>query len=642
MVVAQVHVRLLLVLGAVCVLFLLRKPLQYPDKPGSKGFVLVVLAMACWLGSEGLTYFVPNRTLTLALYNVLLFSITVCFVGWFLMAYEFKTQRLPGRPVLLVLTAVALLHLVGLWTNFAWLHELLYRRTLTIENAIVVPDRGPAYWFHPLGVYALIAASTALFVVEGATSSGLRRRQAAVLAISPLPGLAANVAWFAEVRDFPFDLTPVGVAVGGVFLTWALYRTDFLEVAPIARDMVVEEMPEAVVALDEQDRVVDWNPAARGLFGVDAPAVGMPADAFFEMVPSDVLSTFSVTDRTEKQVGFELDGGNRYLSVSISPIDAGQVETLGRVVVVRDITPTKRRERQLLDQNEHLDEFASVVSHDIQGPLMEIRGSASMAERSGDVSHVRPVVDAVDRIERLVDDLLDLARSGQRIEDPGPVDLEAVSAAAWRRVWSVDADIVLAVDETIRADADRLQQLLENLFRNAVEHGPTRSQNPRDDHGTRDGTGNPTSSGDSDSRSIAGTPTQSGDSAPRDSPSAPRTNDDADDQEPPRAQTALDEPGGAEREDRTSSGDVDDGNTTVRVTVGSLPDGFYVEDDGRGIPTEERADVFERGYTSSDDGLGIGLGIVRQIVDAHGWRIRVTAGDAGGARFEITGVEALS
>jgi signal transduction histidine kinase len=79
----------------------------------------------------------------------------------------------------------------------------------------------------------------------------------------------------------------------------------------------------------------------------------------------------------------------------------------------------------------------------------------------------------------------------------------------------------------------------------------------------------------------------------------------------------------------------------VRVTVGALADdrGFYVEDDGVGIPASERERVFEAGYSTADDGTGFGLRIVRDIVEAHGWSIDVTSGTDGGARFEITGVE---
>jgi signal transduction histidine kinase len=70
-----------------------------------------------------------------------------------------------------------------------------------------------------------------------------------------------------------------------------------------------------------------------------------------------------------------------------------------------------------------------------------------------------------------------------------------------------------------------------------------------------------------------------------------------------------------------------------------MEDGFYVADDGRGIPEEERERVFEPGYSTAADGTGFGLSIVEQIIEQHGCEIRVAESDAGGARFEITGVE---
>jgi signal transduction histidine kinase len=77
----------------------------------------------------------------------------------------------------------------------------------------------------------------------------------------------------------------------------------------------------------------------------------------------------------------------------------------------------------------------------------------------------------------------------------------------------------------------------------------------------------------------------------------------------------------------------------VSVSVGDSDDGFYVEDDGSGIPEGDRGEIFAAGYSTASDGTGFGLSIVKQIVDAHGWTIRVTDGSEGGTRFEIAGVE---
>jgi signal transduction histidine kinase len=79
----------------------------------------------------------------------------------------------------------------------------------------------------------------------------------------------------------------------------------------------------------------------------------------------------------------------------------------------------------------------------------------------------------------------------------------------------------------------------------------------------------------------------------------------------------------------------------VTVRVGALADGhgFYLEDDGDGIPPAQWETVFEGGHTTDRDGTGFGLAIVEAIVDAHGWQIEVTETESGGARFEVTGLE---
>jgi signal transduction histidine kinase len=90
----------------------------------------------------------------------------------------------------------------------------------------------------------------------------------------------------------------------------------------------------------------------------------------------------------------------------------------------------------------------------------------------------------------------------------------------------------------------------------------------------------------------------------------------------------------------TSSGDADEhGGSDVTVTVGALPDGFYVADDGPGIPDDLPDDPFDAGVSTSPEGIGVGLSIVEGVAEAHGWTVRTAGGD--GARFEFTGVDVV-
>jgi len=242
-----------------------------------------------------------------------------------------------------------------------------------------------------------------------------------------------------------------------------------------------------------------------------------------------------------------------------------------------------RREQELARQNQRLDEFASVVSHDLRNPLNVAQGNVDLARKTGDDQHLDRADDALDRMDDLIDDLLTLARSGRTVSDVEPVDLRRVVEDAWSTTDAGDAQLEFDGElGTVRADESRLVQLFENLFRNSVEHGST------------------------DSR------TESGDSVEHGS-----TNNR------PRA------------DDSVEHGPSDDASP-ITITVGSLSDGFYVADDGRGIPESEREHVFETGYTTATSGTGFGLNIVRTIADAHGWRVAVTESAEGGARFEFT------
>ncbi|WP_083861932.1 response regulator [Halogeometricum pallidum] len=238
---------------------------------------------------------------------------------------------------------------------------------------------------------------------------------------------------------------------------------------------------------------------------------------------------------------------------------------------------------RLQRQNERLDRFASIVSHDLRNPLSVAMGSVELAEQTEDLSHLAPAQRSLRRMSRLIDDLLVLARSGDVIDAVSVVNLGPVAERAWENVPTDDATLRVETERTVRADETRLRQLFENLVRNAVEHGST------------------------------GHRTMSGDAVEHGSTGSQASPDDA----------------------------VEHGDGTVTVSVGNLTDGFYVADDGPGISAEDRDKVFEHGYSTERDGTGYGLAIVREIADAHGWEVRVTESADGGARFEVTGVDVV-
>ena len=134
----------------------------------------------------------------------------------------------------------------------------------------------------------------------------------------------------------------------------------------------------------------------------------------------------------------------------------------------------RRRQRQELErQNEQLEQFASVISHDLQNPLNVISGYLELAMETGNLDRLDPAADAADRMEEMLDDLLTLAREGKAVGDTEEVDILPVVEEAWESVETYNGSLdIEGFDdiEPVEADDSRLQEAFENLFKNAIVH----------------------------------------------------------------------------------------------------------------------------------------------------------------------------
>ncbi|WP_121823030.1 two-component system sensor histidine kinase NtrB [Halostella salina] len=324
---------------------------------------------------------------------------------------------------------------------------------------------------------------------------------------------------------------------------------------------LVEHAAEGMLTIDAESRIVYANPAVEGILGYEPEE--LVGSSKMKIIPerlrpvhAEALEAYVQTgDRNIDWDGIELpalhkDGHEVPTLISLREHEHdGEQFFTG---IIRDISERRRREDQLHDQKERLDQFADLLAHDIRNPLSVARGYTELVQAEHDVPEVDRVAEALDQIDTLVDDVLTLSKDGQSIGATETVDVEDCVRDSWRNTDTGDATLVVESDlGTVEADRSRLHDLLGNVFRNAVEHG---------------GSG-------------------------------------------------------------------------VTVRVGTLPGGFYIADDGPGIPESARTEVFEHGYSSREDGTGYGLSIVDQIAEAHGWDLSITESEAGGAQFEILGVK---
>jgi len=133
----------------------------------------------------------------------------------------------------------------------------------------------------------------------------------------------------------------------------------------------------------------------------------------------------------------------------------------------------RRRRTELERQNERLEQFTSVISHDLQNPLSVVTGYLELATETGNVDRLAPAVDAAERMETMLDELLTLAREGRAVGDTEPVSIDTIVANAWDSVDTPEATLEtegVGSMTMVEADQTRLREVFENLFRNALDH----------------------------------------------------------------------------------------------------------------------------------------------------------------------------
>ncbi|ERG96035.1 PAS domain-containing protein [Haloquadratum walsbyi] len=334
-------------------------------------------------------------------------------------------------------------------------------------------------------------------------------------------------------------------------------------------ETLMENFPDGAVYLFNRD--LEYVRAR----GTELSRVGLSPDDVQGKTPHDIFSR-DIADELcqyleEALTGvantFEQEyGGERYQTQTV-PIQLEGEENTQIMAVTQNITEESKNRQKMQQKNEQLEEFASILSHDLRNPLSVAEGHLELAvtrdihngEDSTEDNHIVKAQNAIERCQGLINDLLRLSREGDRVDDIEPVRLDNMAEECWETVETAAATLTIedrhSDPQTLKADRTRLKQLLENLYRNGVEHG----------------------------------------------------------------------------------------GKDVRILVGVMNDGFYVADTGPGITESAREKVFEAGYSTTGEGTGFGLRIVKQITDAHGWEINITTAESeqDGARFEFTDVQFL-
>jgi len=409
----------------------------------------------------------------------------------------------------------------------------------------------------------LVLAVALYYFVELFVKSRHRSSLSVVLLIVGVVGSASPVVLseLGVTAVEGFNPAPLGIPLFVVPAAYAVFGLGMMDLPPIARDNLMDQLRDPVLVLDDERHLLDYNAASEALSPAlrDGDPVGRDAATLLPAVFDAVSLPTDPGATTTERVTLTDSGSYTHYSVLVSPVvEADRI--VAYAMMLRDVTDLESYRRELERTNEQLDRFASVVSHDLRNPLNvasgyteSLRSDVERADIDGEpdadalADSVSEIETSHERMRTIIADLRTLADQGESVADPDPLSIGAVAEAAWRNVDTREATLVVETDGRVYADRSRLTSVFENLFRNSLDHGP------------------------------------------------------------------------------------DD----VTVSVGLSDDGFFVADDGPGIPPDEREDVFEYGYTTSAAGTGLGLSIVEMMADSHGWTVSLdtAVGEGTSVRF---------
>ena len=315
--------------------------LKYRPTLGTHAFAVLMGSVAVW---ALLTIFeVASYDYQTKIFsgNLKYLFIAIIPVAWFVFSLFYANRiRTLKTAWLLLLAAVPTLTVFMVATNPY--HHLMFSdiKGFRSGNFYLIARRfGPWFWVHTTYSYTLLLLGFALIAKSLIDSQRLYRRQVISLLVAALAPWICNVLFLTGAQPFPkLDLTPFAFSVSGLALMWGIIRYRLLDVVPVARDLVLQNMQDGIVVIDNDKRILDLNPTAAKLVGVQPAAViGRRADQAISWWPRLSATDYLDETRPPASIAINSNGTRQLLQVAGSALRKNE-KMMGHLVILRDIT----------------------------------------------------------------------------------------------------------------------------------------------------------------------------------------------------------------------------------------------------------------------------------------------------------------
>jgi len=451
---------------------------QYRSNPGGTPLVIYALGSAVWILSYGAGTRLNSQLLAPGMLGISwLAAVVVAFSGMYV-AVEYTERTWLKQPVVLgSIGGYLCLEALLIWLNP---RGLFYTRVPTIvQTGTPVYEFGVWWTVHLVVVFAAATAMLGMFFQVYLSESGAYRQQARTI----LVGIAViyitatvEVTGLEPYPDLLYNVTMAGSTVLSVTFLWALFHADFLELTPIARKTLLEDIEDATIVLDHQNRLVYANRTAQDVFDTGPEYTGMSADDLFDSIIGEHPDRIINMNDSETEIAIAPDDERRYFSVSASAV--GDDER-GRAFVLHEITAQKQYELQIEQQRDDLETLNQVLRHDIRNDLQLITAYGDILDDECETEDKQQYINMINKSADHAVELTQTARELSEVMLSDSVEEQRVTLQTilTDEVTEVQASYPSATLEfgteipsvTLAAN-DMISSVFRNLVKNAVQH----------------------------------------------------------------------------------------------------------------------------------------------------------------------------
>jgi PAS domain S-box-containing protein len=324
---------------------------------GAIPFALLTFAITEWSLTYALEIAGADLPTKIFWGQIQYFGIVTAPLAWLLFAlqYTHREKWLTYRNIALISLEPLITVILAFTTQ---LHGLIWNdMSLNRAGQFLALDvsHGSWFWVHTAYSYGLMLAGTLLLLRWIGRLPELYRNQAGALLIGVITPWLGNIIYISGLNPWPLlDITPFSLTLTSLMFGWAIFRLRLLDLAPLARDVVVENLRDGMIVLDTQNRIVDLNPAAARMLNVTtASVIGQPMARLLVAWPHVIERYRSIAD-VRDEVSVTVGGAHRDFELEISALVSARQQMVGRVIVVRDITERKQAAENLSRYNQRL------------------------------------------------------------------------------------------------------------------------------------------------------------------------------------------------------------------------------------------------------------------------------------------------